>query len=124
MSNQSLFDKYGGFSSISKVVLAFYNHVLDSDDIGPFFDDVDMSKMVDHQTKFVASLLGGPASYTDVQLRNLHAHLDITDAHFDLLEEILAQTLSDHGFEEEDIKSVVAAFEARRGHVLGRKDVN
>lgn len=124
MSKQTLFDKYGGFSSISKVVMAFYNKVLDSDDIGPFFDDVDMSKMVDHQTKFVASLLGGPASYTDVQLRNLHAHLDITDAHFDLLEEILAETLTEHGFDDDDIKAVVAEFEARRGHVIGKDNVN
>lgn len=124
MSKESLFDKYGGFSNISKVVMAFYNKVLDSDDIGPFFDNVDMSKMVDHQTKFVASLLGGPASYTDVQLRNLHAHLDITDAHFDLLEEILAEALAENGIDEEDIKAVVAEFEARRGHVTGKSNVN
>ncbi len=59
MSEQSLFDKYGGFSKVSKIVLAFYDTLLDSDEIGPFFDDIDMTKMVDHQTKFVASLLGG-----------------------------------------------------------------
>ena len=56
MADQTLFEKYGGFSSVSKVVLAFYDTLLDSDDIGPFFDDIDMSRMVDHQTKFVASL--------------------------------------------------------------------
>lgn len=69
MAEQTLYEKYGGFSQVSKIVLAFYDTLLDDDDIGPFFDDVDMARMVDHQTKFIASLLGGPAAYTDNQLR-------------------------------------------------------
>ena len=86
MTEQTLYEKYGGFSNVSKIVLAFYDTLLDDDDIGPFFDDVDMAKMVDHQTKFIASLLGGPASYTDNQLKQLHSHLEITDEHYDVLE--------------------------------------
>ena len=114
MSEQTLFEKYGGFSKISRVVLAFYDTLLDSDDIGPFFDEVDMSRMVDHQTKFVASLLGGPASYTDNQLRQLHSHLAIEDSHFDELKVVLSGTLEDHGFTAEDIEAVLQEFETRR----------
>lgn len=114
MANQSLFEKYGGFSKVSKVVLAFYNTLLDSDEIGPFFDDIDMSKMVDHQTKFISSLLGGPASYNDSQLRNLHSHLDINDAHFDELKVVLGGTLEEHDFADEDIEAVLNEFENRR----------
>ncbi len=33
----SLFQKYGGFAAISRVVLTFYDKVLDSDQIGDFF---------------------------------------------------------------------------------------
>ncbi len=119
MSDRTLFEKYGGFSSVSKVVLAFYDTLLDSDEIGPFFDDVDMSRMVDHQTKFISSLLGGPASYTDVQIRQFHRHLDITDSHFDELKVVLEGTLADHGFEPGDIQAVLGAFEARRELVVG-----
>lgn len=119
MANQTLFEKYGGFSNVSKVVLAFYDTLLDSDEIGPFFDDVDMSKMVDHQTKFVSSLLGGPASYNDTQLRNLHSHLDVTDAHFDELKVVLSGTLEDHGFEADDIEAVLGEFETRRTLIVG-----
>lgn len=114
MTEQTLFEKYGGFSKVSRIVLAFYNELLDSDDIGPFFDDVDMSKMVDHQTKFIASLLGGPAAYTDNQLRQLHAHLDIADPHFDELKVVLSGTLQDHGLASEDIEAVLGEFENRR----------
>lgn len=119
MVDRTLFEKYGGFSNVSKIVLAFYNTLLDSDEIGPFFDDIDMSKMVDHQTKFIASLLGGPASYSDNQMRQLHAHLDITDAHFDELKLVLSDTLEDHGFEAVDVEAVLHQFETRRKLIVG-----
>jgi hemoglobin len=124
MTKQTLFEKYGGFSKVSRMVLAFYDKLLDSDDIGPFFEDIDMSKMVDHQTKFVASLLGGPASYTDAQLRQLHAHLSIENAHFDELKDILKDTLSDHKFEAGDVDTVLQEFENRRVLIVGNSNVN
>lgn len=124
MSKQSVFDKYGGFSKVSRVVLTFYDTLLDSDEIGPFFDDIDMSKMVDHQTKFIASVLGGPASYTDKQLHNLHVHLDITDAHFDELKVVLADALRNHGFETGDIDAVSQEFEKRRALIVRASDVD
>ena len=119
MSTQTLFDKYGGFSKVSRIVLAFYDTLLDSDNIGPFFDDIDMSRMVDHQTKFVASLLGGPASYTDNQLSQLHSHLDIKDTHFDELKEVLSDTLTDFGVEPNDVVLVLQEFENRRKLIVG-----
>ena len=118
MDEQSLFEKYGGFSRISRVVLSFYHTLLDSDDIGPFFDDIDMSRMVDHQTKFIASLLGGPASYTDNQLRQLHSHLPIKDSHFDELKAVLGATLEDHQFADADIAAVLQEFENRRSLIV------
>lgn len=114
----SLFEKYGGFSVISKIVLDLYDRLLDDDDIGPFFDDVEMARIVDHQTKFVSSLMGGPASYTDEQIHRMHARLDIANAHFDKLEALLRETLKDHGVAEEDVDVIVGAFEARRGLVV------
>jgi len=114
----TLFDKYGGFSVVSKIVLDLYDRLLDDDDIGPFFDQIDMARIVDHQTKFVSSLMGGPASYTDDQIQKMHARLTIADQHFDQLKQILRETMIDHGISAEDAASVVAAFEARRTLVV------
>ena len=115
---QSLFDKYGGFSAISKIVMDLYDRILEDEDVGPFFDDVDMAKIVDHQTKFVSSLMGGPASYTDNQIEKLHAHLVIAAHHFEQLATILRATLLDHGVSEEDSDAIVEAFTGRRGLVV------
>lgn len=118
MEEQSLYDKYGGFSTISKIVMALYDQLLDDDDVGPFFDDVDMPKLIDHQTKFVASLMGGPASYTDAQIKAAHAHMDIKAPHFDTLAEIVEDTLKDFGVEERDIQTILGAFAARRSLLI------
>ncbi len=56
----SLFEKYGGFASVSKIVSAFYNKAIDSDVIRPYFDNIDMRELIDHQTKFIAAM--SPAS--------------------------------------------------------------
>ena len=94
------------------------------DDLGPFFDDIDMSRIVDHQTKFISSLMGGPASYTDDQIQKMHDHLDISSEHFDVLSAIIAETLTEFGLEPEDTAIVTAEFEKRRSLVTGEPNVN
>jgi hemoglobin len=121
---QTLFNKYGGFAKISKVVLELYDRLLDDDDVGPFFDDVDMARVVDHQTKFVSALLGGPASFTDDQIRRVHADIEISDRHFEKLKSILNGTLTDFGLEPDDVLTVLDAFEERRGLVVSGSDVD
>ena len=120
MAKQSLFEKYGGFSAVSKIVLDFYDVLLDSDEVGPFFDDVDMPRLIDHQTKFIASLLGGPASYTDEQLYRLHERLKLENKHFDEVVETLGETLKRHGFSAGDLALVKEALERRRSVIVCR----
>lgn len=112
---KSLFEQYGGFARISKVVLEFYERLLDDDDLAPFFEHIDMARIVDHQTKFITTLLGGPASYSDEQLRHAHKHLVIADAHFDRLKAVLGETLADFGFGAEHVEFVLGEFERKRG---------
>lgn len=111
---KTLFEKYGGFSQVSRMVLALYDRLLDDDDIGPFFDDVNMGRLVDHQTKFLSSLLGGPVSFTDDHIVRAHANMDIKDEHFDRLRDILTETLTSFKMEPQDVKTAVDAFDSRR----------
>lgn len=111
----SLFDKYGGFSAVSKIVLRLYDRVLDDDDVGPFFDDVDMPRLIDHQTKFLSSLMGGPASFTDDHIERAHARYEIHDLHFDKLRGLIVETLEEFSLDPQDVAAIVAAFDARRG---------
>ena len=121
---KTLFDKYGGFSTISKIVLTFYDRMIEDDDVGPFFDDIDLSKLIDHQTKFISSLMGGPAEFSDDHIELAHKHLVIENYHFDRLKEIVAQTLTDFDVETDDIEIILAGFEKRRVLLVEKPNAN
>ncbi len=85
---QSLFEKYGGFATVHKVVEHFYDGVLDNDMLSPHFESVDMSRLIDHQTRFFASAMGGPASFDDSHLEKTHQGLGITEEAWDAVVEV------------------------------------
>lgn len=114
---ESLYDKLGGFTVVRKLVSDFYDRVLDDELLSPFFDGTDMASLIDHQTKFFAMLLGGPASYTDKQLVNIHSHMGINDHHFDRVTEILMETLEDLDIDEAYITQIADELRKRRSSI-------
>ena len=117
----TIYEKYGGFKTVSRVVMTFYEMALESDQIGDHFEAIDMARLIDHQTKFISSLLGGPAAFSDDRLAQVHAHLEISNADFDEMAELLAEAMSEHGMETPDIDTAVAAVEARRSIIVSAK---
>jgi hemoglobin len=116
---RTIFEKYGGFSSVSRVVMSFYDKMLDSSTTSPFFTEIDMKRLIDHQTKFIATVMGGPASYTKEQIERVHVHLGITEAAFDEAMELLQETLEDFDFEDADIEQVASEMHSYK-HVVVR----
>lgn len=94
--------------------MSFYEMALDSDQIGDYFEDVDMARLMDHQTKFISSILGGPASFSDERLRQVHAHLGLSHADFDEMAALLGEALAEHGLSEADVAEAIKHIEARR----------
>ena len=114
----TMFDRYGGFGVMHKVVLSFYDKMLDSDIVAPYFDDVDMPSLVDHQTKFISQVMGGPASYTNEILEQVHRKLGITQEAFDEMTSLLEQTLEEFDIEPEDVRSVMADIRSRQAYIV------
>ena len=113
-----IFDRYGGIRALRHVIMDFYDRVLDSDVIGHFFEDVDMVKLIDHQTKFFAMVMGGPAHIPDSRLAITHRHLRLDHVQFDEIVRLLGETLDKALFEQQDRNAVIAAVEARRGLIV------
>jgi hemoglobin len=118
----SLFDKYGGFASVSKIVFAFYEKAIESDVIGPYFEDTDMRALVDHQTKFISSVMGGPASYSDEALQRVHATHHIDRASFDEMSRLLRETLVEFELEGGDVEAVIYEIDSRADIIVSRHD--
>ncbi len=114
----SMFERYGGFAKVNKIVMAFYDKVLDSDVIGDFFEGVDMPALIDHQTKFISNVMGGPASYTNEQLERVHAHLKIDAEAFEEMASLLRQTLEEFELEAADIDRIIDDIRGRAAFVV------
>jgi hemoglobin len=113
-----MFERYGGLAFISRVVLDFYDRVLASVRLALFFADIDMHRLVEHQAKFISSVMGGPESYTDAMLRESHAHLPIDQEAFDEMIGLLQRTLEDFEITPADVKTIVADLNARRAQIV------
>jgi hemoglobin len=116
----TIFDRYGGFAAVRRVVSDFYVLALDSPVIGHHFEQIDMKRLLDHQARFISSTMGGPASYTDEHLRRVHERLRITAEEFREMLALLTETLEDHGFEQPDIDVVASELRRRQGVIVTR----
>jgi hemoglobin len=115
---ETMFERYGGFAFVTRFVLSFYDRVLASAGLARFFADTDMARLVEHQAKFISSVMGGPASYSDAKLREAHAHLQIDDRAFDEMIGLLRVTLADFKIADADVKTIIADLDARRRDIV------
>ena len=118
--NQTIFERNGGFATVRKVVSTFYDYVLEDETTAPYFEGVDMRRQIDHQSKFVSAVMGGPGSYTDEHLARVHARLGIDKQAFDTIAGLLAEAMEDHGMDRADIEAVVHEFAVREHLIVTR----
>jgi len=105
--HSSLFVKYGGFSSIHNLIENFYEKMLDSELIGSYFEKSNMEALIDHQTRFISSLLGGPVSFTDHHLESVHRHLNIQEDVWNEVITLLKVSLLEFGMEQDDSAMII-----------------
>ncbi len=108
----------GGFPKVRKIVVAFQDKVMGSARLQHHFAGSDMRTLIDHQTKFVAWVMGGPASYSDELLRRVHQRLSITHEDFAELTALLRETLEEFDLEPRDVHQVCQEFRRRESCIV------
>ena len=116
----SLFDRLGGNAAVDAAVDIFYAKVLADDRINQFFTSVDMEKQAAKQKAFLTMAFGGPNSYTGLDMREGHKHMNLNEGHFTAVVENLAATLKELGVSDEDISEVAAIADSVKDDVLNR----
>ena len=115
---QSMFERYGGFGTVSKIVMAFYDKALDSDIIGEYFEDVDVKALIDHQTRFISQVMGGPDAYSNEALKKIHARLAINVEAFNEMTAILQDTLEDFELDPRDVGFIIDDIRSRERYIV------
>ena len=117
----SLFERSGGFATVSRIV-SCYDRVLDHDRLAVYFEDIDLPRLMDHQTKFIASVMGGPVSYSDEHLRRVHRRFNITNEDFDAMIGLLESTFLEFKFPPEEVAAVIGDVARRRPVIVAGGD--
>lgn len=116
----SVYEAIGGAAAVDAAVDIFYRKVLVDDRISSFFDTVDMAKQHQKQKAFLTMAFGGPNSYTGKDMREAHAHMNLTEEHFTAVAEALVGTLEELSVPQEHIDSIVGIAVSVKDDVLNR----
>jgi hemoglobin len=107
MSEMSLYARLGGEEALEAVVDDFYDRVLADEGLRPYFEDVSMDELRDHQKQFLSAVTGGPVEWEGQDMDRAHAHLDITSEDFAAVAEHLQATLVALDVPEEERTAVM-----------------
>ncbi len=116
----SLFERLGGNAAVDAAVDIFYAKVLADDRINQFFTTVDMDAQAAKQKAFLTMAFGGPNSYTGLDMREGHKHMNLNEGHFNAVVENLAATLKELGVSDADIAEVAEVANSVKDDVLNR----
>ena len=118
----TIFERYGGFATVRKVVVEFYDRILDEAQLAAFFADTNMQRLIEHQTQFISAVMGGPSSTTDEQLYRSHANLNISADDFNLVAAILEETLEDFDVEGDDVRHIMQGVKGKEPFIVGKSN--
>ena len=91
----SIYEEIGGAPALAAAVEDFYARVLADPDLAGYFEGVDLARLKAHQRSFMAAAIGGSEIYAGRPMKEAHAPLAITQAHFDRVVGHLVDTLTE-----------------------------
>jgi hemoglobin len=90
-----------GPDALRVILEDFYHRVFADPMIGFLFSGSDRERLVQKEWELSAAMLGGPVRYTGRPMRQAHARSPILGGHFARRQQILRETLTDHGVADE-----------------------
>jgi truncated hemoglobin YjbI len=103
---------------VVQVVSSFYRRVLDSPQIGHYFNGVAIERLIGKQADFIEAAVSGKSRYSNEELGELHRHLKVTDNDFDEMVRLLVDTLDEFGIDRSDIELLRDSFLSARDHIV------
>lgn len=114
----TIYEKIGGEAAVNAAVDVFYRKVLMDDRINQFFDTVDMEGQHLKQKAFLTMAFGGPNNYTGADMRKAHAHMKLTEDHFNAVAENLVASLEELDVPKEYIDEIIGVCLTVKDDVL------
>lgn len=115
----TLYEKYGGNATVSRLVADFYREVLSRPHLKAYFAGVPLPRLIQHQVRFLSHVLGQtPTAYGGRTMAEAHSRAQITAQHFAEVGQILSDTLQKAGMEADDLRKVMADVAALQADIV------
>lgn len=96
-----LWERLGGDSRVRAILEDFYRKVYADPELKPFFARVTMDRVIGKQFAFLKQSMTGESVYLGEMPRNNHHWMVISDSLFDHRQQLMLQSLRDHGVDDE-----------------------
>ncbi|WP_166827272.1 group I truncated hemoglobin [Thalassoroseus pseudoceratinae] len=118
-ADQPLYEQLGGADAIPAIVDAMYARVLTDPVLKSYFQNVDLEKLRRMQTEFMGAALGGPETYSGMELSHAHQGRGITNLHFSAFVGHLLAVLEARGCSEQDTQAVARRINTYASDITG-----
>lgn len=115
--DDTLYSRYG-LAKLTQIISRFYSEILQSPSLRDYFDGVHIRTLVDHQSAFMTTAMGGAEAFTESRLHEVHARLKVTDEDFSEMIRLLEATLRHFGVEPADTEVVLDRYERSRSVIV------
>jgi len=116
----TLFERIGGVPAIKATVDGLYERVLNDPTLAPFFEKVNLRWLKSQQNAFFIQALGGPAVYKGKDMKTAHAHMAISQEHFQAVAGHLVAVMTDLSVPSSLIDEVVGVVAPLSGAIVTR----
>lgn len=116
---ETLFQRMGGINAVNAAVDIFYEKVNQDNRISHFFRHIDMNRQSGKFKVFMACAFGAPIQYGGRSMREAHAHMNLTEEHFDAVSGHLIDTLVGLQVDQSLIDEIIVVSTRTKNEVLG-----
>lgn len=92
-NNSSLFNDIGGLATVTDIVDAFINEIAFDQTIYPYFEKSNIERFRQKMIEHLCAETGGRCNYSGDSMKQVHAGMNITEAHFNLTVELLIKAM-------------------------------
>ncbi|MGW1991430.1 group I truncated hemoglobin [Embleya sp. NPDC001921] len=118
----TLYEQLGGARVLREAVDHFYRLVLADQELAPYFEHSDVSRVKRHQVLLLSTILGGPGPYDGRSLGRAHDGLGVTGPHYDKVSAYLLGVLAELGTPTHIHDTLAATLEEVRDDIVRPED--
>jgi hemoglobin len=119
-TQQSLYERLGGYNAIVAVVDDFVGNVAADKRINKFFAKANIGRLKARLVEQICQGTGGPCTYTGGSMKSVHAGMGVRSKDFDALVQDLGKTLNKFKVPKREQKELVAILGPMKKDIVTR----